>query len=480
MRLVICTACLLLAAVLLNSCGGGGTSAPSETTVPGESAASETTTAAESVYKPPVKDYGGKQFRILLRSTSWTPKDVYVEEATGEAFNDAVFQRNSRIAEDYNVSIYGEVPDAATGNPLNTLIQSFVTAGDNAYDLTMIRISDCAILAQAGIYNDLLRCAPLDFQQDCWEYDLLMDTTVAGRLYYATGLATNAANALNICFFNKDIAKAYNLEDMYALVRAGKFTMDTMYKSACSVAKDLNGDGEMTIDDQFGISAQKVVSRMFWIASGEKFTEKDKDGIPYLSLGEGQRAFDVFDKLSSIAADNKNLYLGDTAPIKEIWFGGRALFYYASLDNAQVMRDYDFDFGILPMPKYNDAQEEYWCYLNAHNPCGSSIPVTADKDGSALMLQVRAAYSEQEVIPAYYDVCLTGKSLRDAESEEMLDIIFKHWRGDLGDAYAWGSIAGKLTDAINAGTGLASVLASNKDAVAAAIQKTTEAYKSFG
>ena len=472
----------LMTACALTACGGGGDKSAH---VNSEQADESTTAAVETVprYTPPEKDYGGRNFNILLRPTSWTPQDLYAEESTGEAFNDAVFNRNARIAEEYNAKIVGEIPNVATGTALNAYVQSFVAGGDNVFDLTTIRVSDCCTLAQTGIFYDLLDkkvVSLLDFKQDFWQYDLLMETTVINRLYYATGLATNAADALNICFFNKDLAKAYKLDNMYDLVKTGKFTLDKMYSAACAVAKDLNGDGAMTVDDQFGVTMQAGSGpRMWFFGAGEVMTKRDDKGIPYVSLGENQRAFDVFEKIQKYAQDRTHLFLDETAPIKEVWFGGRGLFYYASLNNAPQMRDYDFDFGILPMPKYDEQQEEYWCYLNAHNPCGVSVPLTANFEESALMLQVIAYYSQDEVVPAYYDVCLTGKSFRDAESAEMLDIIFTHWRGDFADAYAWGGLSNSVATALVGTDGLASTLAARKDATAAAIDATIKVYQAL-
>ena len=61
-----------------------------------------------------------------------------------------------------------------------------------------------------------------------------------------------------------------------------------------------------------------------------------------------------------------------------------------------------------------------------------AVPTTADADFSGMMLEVLAAQSVSTVSPAFYDVCLEGKSVRDNESAEILDIIFANKRFDYG------------------------------------------------
>ena len=102
--------------------------------------------------------------------------------------------------------------------------------------------------------------------------------------------------------------------------------------------------------------------------------------------------------------------------------------------------------------------------------------MTANPEKSAAILQAIAYYSKEEVIPAYYDICLTGKSLRDDESSEMLDIIFGSWKMDLADAYNWAGISTQIGNAINANTGLASAIESVRSATEAAIENTVKAY----
>lgn len=442
----------------------------------GSTETAEETTEVER-YGLPEKDFDGATFNILLRSTSWTPTDVYVEGETGDIFNDTVYARNRAIEEDCNIKIVGRVASQPTGSELNNYIQTQVLSGDSDIDLTMIRTSDAATLSLTGIFTDLLTVNTLDFNADCWKTDLVMDYTVAGRLYYAMGLSINAAAALNVCFFNKTIADSSSLGNLYELVNSGAFTYDETYRMSAAVAKDLDGDGQMTKTDQFGIAAQTILGTYFFYASGELIIDKDENDVPFLKIGD-ERSTSVMNKLASILPDKTCIFMGETSDMKAMFFEERSLFYIASLANAeQQLRTLDIDYGILPFPKYEEAQENYSCYLNAHNPCGVSIPITADVDRAAYILQALALYSTDTVIPVYYDICLSGKYLRDEESFAMLDIIFASWRGDLAAVYGWGDIQTSMNAAITAGQSFTSQIESARSKIETSIAKTIETYE---
>ncbi len=466
------TIAALLAMLMLASCGTAGGSG--EETTNADPGTSEVTTEA---YKLPEADFNNETVNILLRSTSWTPNDIWAETETGEALNDAVYRRNRKIEEEFNVKIFAEVAPEATGPALNNYVSQFIMAGDAAYDLVMLRISDIVSLSLGGNFVNLLNEKNLDFTQPFWQYDKLMETTIANKLYYTTGLVTNAANALLITLFNKEIAAEYKLPDLYEIVREGEYTVDVVEEFSKKAANDIDGDGTIEETDQFGIVGQTNFALMLYYGSGEKMTVKDENDIPRIAVGS-ERSINVIQKMSKFFSAPEHTFIGSTAAIKNIWFNSRSLFYFASLSSCEEMRQYDFNFGLLPLPKYDTEQEEYVCQLNTHNPCGTAIPRTVDSNRASLILQAIACYSEDEVIPAFYDICLEGKSLRDDESAEMLDIIFESWHNDLSDAYSW-SLSGAVGEAIRNGEGIASRLEEIRPVVEKSIEDTVKVLESL-
>ena len=80
--------------------------------------------------------------------------------------------------------------------------------------------------------------------------------------------------------------------------------------------------------------------------------------------------------------------------------------------------------------------------------------------------------------PAYYDICLTSKYMRDEESSEMLDIILASRVFDLGYICEWGSMHQSIKSLILDGkTNVASTISSHLKAFEKAMEKTTERFQ---
>lgn len=113
-----------------------------------------------------------------------------------------------------------------------------------------------------------------------------------------------------------------------------------------------------------------------------------------------------------------------------------------------VPRDYrtmETDFGILPYPKYDEQQEKYYSLTEGGSAYVFSVPVTVgDINRTGLLLEALAAESVSTVANAFYDVCLTGKYIRDTESEAMIDLIFDNKVFDLGFILNIGGYSGVI------------------------------------
>jgi hypothetical protein len=123
----------------------------------------------------------------------------------------------------------------------------------------------------------------------------------------------------------------------------------------------------------------------------------------------------------------------------------------------QEMED---DFGIIPSPKYDEAQSEYFdLYSTASGSC-YAIPVTNTAlEDTGLIMNVMGFYSQDTILPTVIDKNVLTKGTRDEESAEMLELIFTTKFYDLGQ---WGSdIYGSLC----------SLIISDKDNIASVMAK---------
>jgi len=140
----------------------------------------------------------------------------------------------------------------------------------------------------------------------------------------------------------------------------------------------------------------------------------------------------------------------------------------------------DTDFGVLPLPKLNEAQEDY-AHMVHVTACMVGVPNTLGGDEAAFAgfaLEALAAESRNWLVPAYYTTALEGKFMRDEESKDMLDIILRTRRYDLGYAANWGSLfSSYVSDTKKGNNDFASVWDKASEKALTAMEKAIEAYK---
>jgi len=196
----------------------------------------------------------------------------------------------------------------------------------------------------------------------------------------------------------------------------------------------------MDYEDRWGYFSQDGNSFMMYFAGGGRVVEINDNSEMELVMVD-DRNINLAIKALEISIDDTKTLMADQYvkehnnqwPAASAWFAAGGALMRSSVFEP-VPRDYrsmDTDFGVLPYPKLDDAQKTY--YTPAEETSRMfAVPTTADADFSGMMLEVLAAQSVSTVSPAFYDVCLEGKSVRDNESAEILDIIFANKRFDYG------------------------------------------------
>ena len=148
---------------------------------------------------------------------------------------------------------------------------------------------------------------------------------------------------------------------------------------------------------------------------------------------------------------------------------------------TEKLRSFNDEYGILPLPKFDEAQERY-CSIATDDYSQIAIPVTCgDKELAGAFLELAGEYSYKYVIPAYYEVAMKGKYLRDDESCQMFDLVIDSAWDDF--AYINTSMIGQPVNVIRqsemhtGGVNFASRWASVKDQLESELEKFIENYK---
>lgn len=389
-------------------------------------------------------DFEGHVFNVLVRIVDnpewiiWRNRDIISDEMSGEVINDAVFQRNSYISEIYNCDIAQQQSFDVTG-----ALRISIKSGDNAYDVALPALAGSISNAAEGLFYNLNDIDTLRLESPWWDQNANKTLSIMNKLYFTSGdmliLNNDSTGAL---VFNKQLVEDWGVENPYELVRDGKWTLDKLYEQISQFGMDLNNDGVMNGKDQYGLMLYADVQHCFYHGAGMDYGTKDAEDIPVMSY-DTEKSIEVLTRIFEIMNDKSITYslhtayseFGGSAFVwgENIFQDNRALYYWLRLRDIEGLRTMDADFGILPIPKWDEGQEKYRATVNFYVSCSIAIPVsTYDKELTGIFLEAMNCISKYKLQPAYYDITLTGKYPRDIESADMLDIIFANRVYDIG------------------------------------------------
>jgi hypothetical protein len=343
--------------------------------------------------------------------------------------------------------------------------------------------------AQKGYFMNLLSLDYITTDSPWWDGNIVKDLSIGGKCFFLTGdIHLYANDATHIILFNKKLAEDYNTEDLYGIVGENKWTFDKFSAIAKTVVTDVDGDGNFLWGDRFGLQcANYAIPALLSAAASPIFSKADENNIEVnVNTDRFNSVYLLINSLMN--EDNTTLNMEDSAKYKipggdfsHEWYeamdGDQALFMIGVLDYMNIFKNVERNFGILPLPKYDETQENYISPVMA-DAMAICVPiVSSDPEMAGLILEAMAAESHVKLRSAYYDITLQRKQSRDNESADMLDIIFASRSYPLDMVYNWGTMSTEIINAIKSGkTDIASVYAKKESAVNKAIEKAMNEY----
>ena len=385
---------------------------------------------------PDDKDFGGKELIYLCRDREDYRMDFGPEEQNGEVINDALYTRNLKTEEYLNIK-HKTVLAENSNYAINDAVINSVTSGDQAYDIVeTYQFYGGSNLAPQGYLYNVYKLPFCDFEKPWWNQDFVDTLTVSGLLFYTVGsMNLNAFASMKGMFFNQqkvtDIYKDYNF--LYEEVYDGKWTLDRFMEIVSDVYTDVNGDGTADPNDFYGLAVCESDPGPWLPALGIRLCTPDGKGGQTLTLFN-EHTVNAYDKLWKLYKESKGVYYGPGDFEETLTFlNGQAMMINCNFTKATtVLRDMKDTYGILPMPKYDEAQEGYY---NETRDDSNLTCIPADiKDAEVVgaALETLNYYGYYEVIPVFFEVAMKSKYLADSNSAKMFDIIVNGMKVDFG------------------------------------------------
>ena len=402
----------------------------------------------------PGKDYGGHEFTLITEEgNAYNTRFIVAEADTGEVLGDAITKRNSALEQKYNIVVkHMKVDD------IISKVRSSVMSGTIEFDGIFAASNDLATMAIEGLLYDLNTVERFDFTKSYWDSNACEQLAMGGKLYF-TNCATNIHALGWAMFFNKYLIEEYGLTSPYEHMANNTWTIDTWAEMVKSCNKDLDGDGQMTVADRFGLLAGHSLGRSFSFASGIRSTTNDVNGKPVVTLVNDKTKLEtIYNKLGNVLSDSEyvccsNCDHKDAHGYPHKYAYARSLFtqdyYLFTVHDAEDVQEYaqmEHEFGIVPIPKYDENQEVYMTQYPALNNLFALPSLITDPERTFNLVEDMNYYSSFLVYPTWFDVILARRYARDDESEETLRVLRDNRVYDIGQSFDFGGIRSSIMD----------------------------------
>ena len=383
-------------------------------------------------------NFNGRKFRIVGTKAH----DSYVEKGnTGNLITDAKFNRNKTVETRFNTEI--EMAYTGTYSEVVEWVSKTVLSGSDEFDLFASHTASVASLVLKNLFINWYDVPNVDFSKPWWSSSCADELTYDGKCILAVSDFNYSAIATAYCvIYNKELAAAYDLGNLYQVVLNGDWTIDYFYDLVKDIYIDSDGSGDRTDGDFYGFaqSAKHQCADSAWLwAFDNPIIKKNADGVPELAVKT--------EKVNNIVSTLYDLFFNTTGVHYKVGnedpqgltmlLNKQAIFATSTIDapTYENLRNFDADYGILPYPKWDENQVSYKTMASGDHTVLAVPKTVKDTEFVGTVIEALSAESYKQVTPTLYEIALKTRYLRDNESKEVLDILIDGRIYDFGYIY---------------------------------------------
>lgn len=405
------------------SCGNGSGDETSPATTAGADLTEEATDEPEQTapFEDLSKNGEPRPFRMLVRKNRYSY--LFVDEASSDPVEYAVYRRNLQLEDLFGIRFEiteGSGSDSSEQKNFTT----FLSGASNDFDL--VCYDYWWNLDLQGYFANILEMPEIDPADEWWYQGWNSNVTLNGKMFSIAGDANlEMLENLEVMFFNKTQAVSFGL-DLYSEVSSEKWTIDRLMEVIGIVSSGFD-DGDST-NDMYGAlyDVHSIGSQLY--SSGIRMSDFNAERTVSLDVASSSLNIDAADKLAQMMKLPGVNYSSATARARDwtLFRNGKSLIYATALYLGKSLRaaNLDFDYGILPMPKYSSEAK----YVSS--PYGVSvfaIPVNVrSTHESALVLNAMNFYSarrDDSLVTTFYDVVLKYQIADSVDDVRNLDLV---------------------------------------------------------
>lgn len=467
--------------------GGSGSNAGSETGT-GSGSGSGEVNEEEEMYRPEKLNWGLSatepyEYRWMADAGhAFCFYDENSGEDEGDSVNTALADRAAFVEETFNIAF--ELLAYAGNSKVTTNCNS----GLDFCDALMVGAGfSLGSMAKNGHLMDLSQSSELNLEASYWDQRIQEDYSINGRIFCLEGDFTVWDDLrTQVILFNSSLYENYGYKQEYGspytVVSNNKWTFDTMLSMYQGTSQNKDSEPALGRNDVWGMLSETIAPYLFFLGSGQK-TVKNVDGNMTLLFEEQyDNTYNVLEDICQrFALDGEVMFVGGwtsvTDPsdhwtdVSKMFEARQALFRSTTLSAATRLRNMADDFGVLPIPMYNERVGTYYSWCSGGSPL--CVPYTvkqAQNDMRALsILEAICYYSRytevgQSLYDAFFENMTYVKLCRNEEDRQMLTLIFNTKTYDIDYMLSITAVATTVGTVTTSGniSGLSSQLSSNK------------------
>jgi len=398
-------------------------------------------------------NFDGTTVNILSMSNSLWENEITVEDLSSEIINDSIYNRERFVEDRLGVEISNT---KLSMSDLDKEFKKVMNASEDVYQAVVYtaHISENIV---NGYFYDLNEVEYLNLDKPWWSSKFNEEASIKGKLYLTTGSMLLTLNRfLFATFYNKAIADDYadkipDLLNLYSIVESGDWTYDKFYELSSGIYSDLNGNSERDKEDIYGLGFVAGISiDTMWSSFDIDILTKSENGFFELNVNT-DKLYNSIEKMLKLIHGSTGTYKPTNTSDEELnslagKFADNSLLFMVNklyVIEEETMRNMQNEYGVLPFPKYDDAQKEYYSY--SHDQYSTvCIPSTNENPEIAgAVLEAMASFSYRDTEPAYLNMAIKGKYMSDPQSRKMIDLVVDGFTVDAAWIYLF-SIGGSF------------------------------------
>lgn len=237
------------------------------------------------------------------------------------------------------------------------------------------------------------------------------------------------------------------------LTENGGWTLDVLHEYAKDVTFDLNGDQKINYqDDRYCLTGWMMAAPYALYYGTDGSFVKIVDGIPELNYTD-EMVLDTYAKIYAIMIEQNAYYVTQESQYTtmfDVFSEGRALFSVLTLKLiSQYLSEMENSYGILPVPKYDQHQQDYASFVNGSTGLVMVAKTEKDTEFVGAIMDAMACYNYEHVTPNMFQVVTKLQVAQDPASARMVDLIIRNRVFDLG-YFADLTVTNLVKDSLNA------------------------------